>query len=179
MIFFLYLLRKQNDKKKTAKFFGIFFVNWLKRRQESARKKMKSSVKPNKDEAFKKVDVQKYGTKMLNIFLLMNKILGVYALIITVFGTLLNLFSFFICLRIKRNTTFVFMASFSLANAFCLYWWNLNNFLKEFVNVDLLAISVWVCRIGNFVQFTSLEISAWHLVSFLLSFQINFENFVL
>jgi hypothetical protein len=110
---------------------------------------------------------------MINIFLLMNKILGVYALFITVLGTLLNLFSFFICLRIKRNTTFIFMASFSLANAFCLYWWNLNNFLKEFVYVDLLAISVWVCRVGNFVQFTSLEIAAWHLVSYRLLILMN------
>lgn len=110
-----------------------------------------------------------------SFYLLANKILGVYALVITISGTLLNLFSFFICLRLKKNTTFVFLATFSVANAFCLYWWNLNNFLKEFVHIDLLAVSLWVCKIGNFVQFTSLQISAWHLVT---SYHSNYDKFV-
>jgi hypothetical protein len=107
----------------------------------------------------------------MSIFLTLNKVLGVYALILTILGTLLNFFNFFVCMRLRKNTTFVFLSFFSLANAFSLYWWNLNNFLKEFVNIDLLAVSLWTCKIGNYVQFNSLQMAAWFLVR--LTKQLN------
>lgn len=100
----------------------------------------------------------------MSIYQLMNKILGCYALFLTVSGTILNLFNFVTCLRINKSSTFIYLAFFALANAFCLYWWCLNNFLKEFFLVDLLTVSVWVCRTGSYVQFSSLQISAWFLV---------------
>ncbi len=101
----------------------------------------------------------------MSIFLTLNKVLGVYALCVTILGTVLNLFNFYVCIRVRQNTTFVFLAFFALSNAFSLYWWNLNNFLKEFLNVDLLVFSLWTCKIGNYVQFTSLQMAAWFLVS--------------
>ncbi|CAF1124331.1 unnamed protein product [Brachionus calyciflorus] len=51
-----------------------------------------------------------------------------------------------------------------MSDILSLYWWNLNNFLKEYISIDLLTINKYFCKIGNFIQFTSLQISAWILV---------------
>jgi hypothetical protein len=101
---------------------------------------------------------------MTEIYSVLNKILGIYALFLVILGTFLNIVNFLICLRVRKNNTFVFLSFFSLSSIFCLYWWNLNNFLKEFLFIDMLIVSVWLCRIGNYVQFSSLQITAWFLV---------------
>ncbi len=102
----------------------------------------------------------------MTVFATINKIQGIYALFLTIFGTALNIFSIIICLRIKKNATFMFLAFFSFFNIFTLYWWNLNNFLTVFTDFNLLFWSFWACKIGNYVQFTSLQLTAWFLVKF-------------
>jgi hypothetical protein len=99
-----------------------------------------------------------------DVFYTARAVFSVYSLIVTILGTLLNIFSFYICLRVKKNTTFIFLRFFAIFNIFALYWWNLNHFLSVFVDLDLLSAGLWVCKIGNFVQFTSLQLAAWFLV---------------
>lgn len=101
---------------------------------------------------------------MSQIFTTLNQILGIHAAIMMPIGTFLNLFSFFICFRIKNNTTFIFLRFFAIANVFTLFWWNLNNFLNVFISLNLLTAGLWLCKVGNFVQFASLQIAAWFLV---------------
>ncbi len=91
-------------------------------------------------------------------------VLGIYCLILTIAGTFCNLFSFYICLRVKKNTTFIFLRFFAFFNIFSLYWWNLNNFLVVYAKLDLLQAGLWVCKIGNYTQFASLQLAAWFLV---------------
>lgn len=114
---------------------------------------------------------------MLGIFQALNKIFGLYALLLVIFGTIANILSCIICAKLSRNTTFVFLAFLTITDVFTLYYWNLNNFLKEFLDIDLLTRSIWSCKIGNFVQFTSLQISAWILVKKILGiFFLKFGN---
>ncbi|RMZ93892.1 FMRFamide receptor-like [Brachionus plicatilis] len=61
----------------------------------------------------------------------------------------------------------------TISDMVSLYWWNINNFLKEFASTDLLSLHMYVCKAGNYLQFTSLQISAWILVVF-----ISFDRFL-
>lgn len=101
---------------------------------------------------------------MSDVFPVLLKIFGIYALVLTVCGTVFNLASFYVCQRIKNNSTFTIITFLTLVDALTLYYWNLNNFLQPFANVNMLTTNIWLCKIGNFVQFASLETSAWLLV---------------
>lgn len=104
-------------------------------------------------------------SNMESLFYL-NKVLGVYALILTVLGTFLSILSFFVCKKIKKkNVTVFFMSSLSICSIFTLYFWNLDNFFKEILNIDLLNLNYWLCKFGSFIQFISLQMCSWILVS--------------
>ena len=47
---------------------------------------------------------------------------------------------------------------------FTLYFWNMGNFLSQVASYDLLNANYWLCKFGNYIQFLSLQISAWLLV---------------
>lgn len=87
-----------------------------------------------------------------------------YLLALTIFGTILSIFTSYICFRLRKNITFIFIGIGSTAAIFTLYFWNLNNISQEFFNFDLLNSNYWLCKFGNFYQFSSLEICAWVLV---------------
>ncbi len=52
----------------------------------------------------------------------------------------------------------------SVANAFTLYTWNLVRACEAFFNYNFLNYSLVLCRLGYFIQYTSLQIVAWMLV---------------
>ena len=97
----------------------------------------------------------------LEIFL---KILAVYAIILTLFGTLANFLSCYLCSRLNRSKTFVFLTFLFFNDAFTLYFWNLNHFTTTFFGLDIQNYNIWLCKFGQFVQFNSLQTSAWILV---------------
>ena len=90
--------------------------------------------------------------------------LAAYSLILVIFGTAGNLLTCLVCFRLRSTTTFVFLAIAAVFDAASLYFWNLNHFTQTFLDIDLQSKNLNSCRIGQFVQFTSLEISAWLLV---------------
>lgn len=91
--------------------------------------------------------------------------LAAYSILLVIFGTAGNLLTCLVCFRLRSTTTFVFLAIASLFDAASLFVWNLNHFTQTFLDIDLQSRNIHSCRIGQFVQFTSLEISAWLLVS--------------
>lgn len=115
---------------------------------------------------------------MVNVFQILNKIFGVYAIFLTISGTIANLLSCIVCFRMRKNTTFIFLTFMTISDMVSLYWWNINNFLKEFASIDLLTINMYVCKVGNYLQFTSLQISAWILVIFSYYEEIKFFDFL-
>lgn len=119
-----------------------------------------------------------YWLKMGDVFQDLQKVFGVLSFILLFSGTIGNLFSCYVCHRIKNNSTFTFLTFMTIADLLTLYYWNLNNFLSQFTRINLLLTNLWVCKIGNYVQFSSLQCSAWILVRDLLDlFEIKGANF--
>ena len=105
---------------------------------------------------------------MLNQLLkdIIYKILGAYALLLTIAGTILNCIIFLICKRQRlwRTSTFKLLAILSLNDIIGLYQWNLKHFIYSFFIVDFNFTNLPWCRISIFLQYFSLQYSAWILV---------------
>ena len=101
------------------------------------------------------------------------KILGVVSVSLCIIGLLGNSFTFFICLRkrLRKTNTFLLMAILSANDLASLAVWNLDLFLMAFFNFAHEYLSLWWCRISVFVQYYSLQYSAWLLVN---SFYLNY-----
>ena len=93
------------------------------------------------------------------------KILATYDIILTVGGTVLNIIVFLTCLKIKNNTTFALMRILAISDLVSLWWWNVDHFMVPFFNLDFQAMYVFYCRLCDFCQYSSLQISAWILVT--------------
>nr|QVK45794.1 G protein-coupled receptor [Proales similis] len=101
-----------------------------------------------------------------------KKILGIYSLLLIIFGVLTGICGFALSFKLRQTPTFVFLSFSFVSNVFTLLVWNLNSFLNPWFNIDLLNSSLFSCNFGTFFQFTSFEISAWFLVL------ISFEQFL-
>ena len=94
------------------------------------------------------------------------QVFGVYSLLVILVGTLGNMLIFMTCMRLKKNTTFIFLRFLSISDTVALYFWNLNHFLVAFFNIDLETLHFMSCKLVMYLQFVSLQISAWILVIF-------------
>jgi Zn-dependent protease with chaperone function len=110
--------------------------------------------------------------RMLTIFGILKKIIGMYSIILLVLGTLTSFLSLFICIKLSKMSTFLFMAFLTFSNIVSLYFWLPAKFLMEYFKIDLQNLNFWHCKIASYLQFTSLEISAWILVSFHFSLSL-------
>lgn len=97
--------------------------------------------------------------------LVVLKILGFYSLLIIILGILSNISTIFFCTKIKENTTFVLIQYFSLNNLIALFFWNLSHFTLTFFDFDLNNSTMFICKFGSWIQFSSLQTSAWILVN--------------
>lgn len=100
--------------------------------------------------------------------------LSIFALLVTVFGNIFNLISFYICRNqsLKNNTTFIILSVIFLFEALTLNTWNLDIFLQIFprqidrkYNIDehniIESSSVFTCKIFTFMQYFSLHSISW------------------
>lgn len=92
---------------------------------------------------------------------------GLYCFLLVIFGTVLNFFTIFICLRrrLRHYTTFIFILFMCFNDTLSLYVWCLDHFLESFFWFTIEELSPISCRIGFFIQFFSLQSSSWLLVS--------------
>lgn len=102
-----------------------------------------------------------------DLILVFSKIFALYSLILTTLGTFGNVLIIIVCMDRKLRTinTFKFLAIISISDIISLYQWNLAHFTNEYIKVDFTLINVPLCRIVTFLQYTSLQYSAWLLVS--------------
>ena len=91
--------------------------------------------------------------------------LAAYSLLLIIVGTFGNLLNCLVCFRLRSNTTFVFLTFSAIFDAANLYIWNLSHFTQVFFGLNLQSKNLISCRIVEFFQFTTFEISAWLLVS--------------
>ena len=95
---------------------------------------------------------------------LILKIISAYELLLIILGTIGNILILIVCLNL-RNSTFILMRFLAVADLISLYFWNLNHFTTAFFGLDLQNFNFYYCKIFEFIQFSSLQISAWILVS--------------
>jgi hypothetical protein len=95
------------------------------------------------------------------------KALAVYSLFLVIFGTIGNLCTCFICMRksLRKTTCFVFLSFISIIDIFTLYTWNLSNFIVPFYGYFHENSNIIWCKLSVFLQFFSLQSSAWLLVT--------------
>lgn len=93
--------------------------------------------------------------------------IGLYCLLLVIFGTIGNIFIICFCLRrrLRHYTTFIFILFMCITDTLSLYVWCLDHFLESFFGFTIEELSPISCRIGFFIQFFSLQSSSWLLVS--------------
>ena len=96
--------------------------------------------------------------------ILMLKIIAIYNLLMIIFGTLGNLLVFYVGVLHRKNNTFLFLIFLSMSDMVSLYFWNLNHFVQPFWDIDLQNIDFYFCKIMQFCQFSSFQLSGWFLV---------------
>ena len=101
---------------------------------------------------------------------IIEKIFGVYFIILIILGTIGNCIGFCICVRkrLQTITFFIFLSFIYIADTMALYLWCLNHFLEVFWNFRIEDLNVWTCRFGFFIQQFSLHWSSWLLVALTL-----------
>ncbi|CAF1044319.1 unnamed protein product [Brachionus calyciflorus] len=104
------------------------------------------------------------------LYEILSKILGAYSLMLIIIGTISNFIIFYICSKkpLRNISTFKFLSILALSDTLCLYGWNLTHFTVSYLNIDYNLIYLAICRIELFIQQTSLQYSAWILVSIAL-----------
>ena len=93
------------------------------------------------------------------------QVLGYYAVCITILGTIGNITIAYVSIvSKKKNSAIILFRYLALNDTLALYFWNLNHFIYSSFNLDIQSISLLWCKIGNWIQFSSLQSSAWILV---------------
>ena len=92
------------------------------------------------------------------------QIISFYALSLIVLGTTCNFIIFYVCYNTKRNSIFMLLRYLAIYDTFTLYFWNLNHFTTANFHFNLQNFSLYSCKFGNWIQFASLQSSAWILV---------------
>ncbi len=90
-------------------------------------------------------------------------ILGWYSLVLIILGTIGNVIICHVSVKTNKNSTFILLRYLAINDMIALYYWNLNNFTKVF-SLDLLSYNLYSCKIGTWIQFSSLQSFAWILV---------------
>ena len=102
---------------------------------------------------------------MSNAITVTRKVLAIYTIVLILVGTIFCVISTIICFKLRKNNTFIYLAFFSIANIFTLYYWNIRNFLQLFFDTQWQSAPFIFCKLGDYIQFTSLPIAAWILVN--------------
>ena len=89
---------------------------------------------------------------------------GYYAIVILILGTASNVIMFYISIRIKHNSIFVLFRYLAFFDTIALYYWNLHYFTLSVLGFDLKSHSMNTCKYGSWIQYSSLQSSAWILV---------------
>jgi hypothetical protein len=91
-------------------------------------------------------------------------ILGYYSLSLTIFGTVFNIIIAYISIKSKSNSSFFLLRYLAFSDTLALYFWNLSHFSEAIFNINLENYSMISCKLGDWIQFSSLQTSAWILV---------------
>ena len=104
------------------------------------------------------------------------KILGYYSLVLVVLGTLGNLIIMFVSIKTNTHAMFALFGYLAFSDMLSLYFWNLSHFIYSSFDIDIQNFNVYMCKFGTWIQYSSLQSSAWILVSFVFDFYSLFDQ---
>ena len=101
----------------------------------------------------------------------LKKIVSIYNLFVTIIGTLTNTLTIMTCFQkdLREISTFKLYAFNAISDIVSLYPWNIRQFILYNFGLDLETTFLWWCIGASYIQFTTFEISAWLLVTFIIS----------
>ena len=101
-----------------------------------------------------------YRTITLNL-------LRIYPILFIFVGTVGNLLSVYVVLRskLRRNSTFMYLAFLSIVDLIVLYTFCVNFILHAWFNIDLKQVSLIACKIYSFSIYFFPQTSAWILTA--------------
>jgi hypothetical protein len=107
----------------------------------------------------------------------LSLVCAVYSLLLIFVGTFGGLITFVKCFLkpYRVEPTFVLLAFLRWADIACLYQWNLKHVLVPFFQINYEGLNLSLCKFSVFMQFYSLKLSAWLLVS---NFFFFYEYFI-
>ncbi len=91
--------------------------------------------------------------------------LGFYSFFILILGTIGNLIIAYVSIKsTKASSTFILFRYLAFSDTLCLYFWNLSHFIDSSFSLDIQNYNIYLCKFGSWIQFSSLQSSAWILV---------------
>ena len=116
-----------------------------------------------------------------------SQILTSYGVALIFLGALGNSLIAYVSLRNKSHTIFALLRYLALTDTLALVFWNLNHFTGAIFEFDLMSYNLYMCKIGEWIQYSSMQASAWLLVRrkfklmliciWLIIVAFNFERF--
>ena len=91
-------------------------------------------------------------------------ILGIYSFLIIIFSVIGNTITLIVCRRSKDNCTFILLQYLTVNNLIAVSYWSLAHFILSQFDLDIQSYSMFTCKFGSWIQFSSLQASAWILV---------------
>ena len=103
------------------------------------------------------------------IYFILNVATSVIGVTITLVGTILNIFTVYICTRksLWYIPQFQFVIYMSIADSISLYFWNISEFTITFFGAAVGDFNEIACKTTSFLQYFSTQSSVYVLVYFL------------
>ncbi len=102
----------------------------------------------------------------MDVFGVVAILLAIYSVLLSVFGTIGNLLTFLVTIRARLRIlpTYIFISFMMLVDTLSLHFWNYTQLLVMLFNRPMSEINLATCKITSFLQFFSLQTSAFLLV---------------
>lgn len=92
------------------------------------------------------------------------KTLGIYALLLSISGTICNSLILLTTRQIKQQNSFIYLRFLAVSDLLSLFYWNLDKFISTWSGFSYQSMSMGVCKVGTWLQYTTLQYSSWMLV---------------
>lgn len=104
--------------------------------------------------------------------ILLKKVFCIFSLLCCILGTMSNMVTCCISRKpkLKRYNIFKLLFFTAIMNLLSLYQWNVYYVVLYLFEIDLSQTSVF-CPVLSYFQFTTLQASAWLLVSYIINLQ--------
>lgn len=103
------------------------------------------------------------------LFDILNRIMGVWGLLLICCSIIFNLLIFNVCRKsnkLRNNTTFKFLSIVAINDMLMCFPWNFDDFVGSMFNMRFYLTSLFYCEyVENFLQYITITFASWLLVS--------------